>query len=148
MGDHGLRAKIIKELGGLYPGLYSDQNVALVATHSHAGVGGFASNLLPQITSLGFVPATFDAIVTGTLVAVQKAHANLEIGTLSVGNTTVLDANINRSPSAYDANPAAEKARYAFNVDKEMSLLKFLSNNGTQRRFLSFFPVHGAWSSR
>ena len=95
MGDHGLRAKIIKKIQALYPGLYSDQNVALVGTHSHAGVGGFSSNLLPQITSLGFVPATFNAIVAGT---VQKAHTNLALGTLSVGNTTVLDANINRSP--------------------------------------------------
>jgi neutral ceramidase len=87
------------------------------------------------------VPQTFDAIVKGVVLAVDRAHASLAVGTLSLGNTTVVGGNRNRSPTAYLENPAAERALYESeggDQDKVMSLLSF----GT-RGFLSFFPVHG-----
>ncbi|KAG8791726.1 hypothetical protein FRC12_008258 [Ceratobasidium sp. 428] len=142
-GDTAIRRGVLERLQVLYPGLYTEANFALVGTHSHSGVGGFLNNLLPQLTSLGFVKQTYDAIVNGTVLAVQRAHDSLELGTLSLGNTTVLDTNINRSPFAYDANPAEERARYQYNQDKDLHLLKFKSSNGTDRGFLSFFAVHG-----
>ncbi|KAG8736453.1 hypothetical protein FRC10_009309 [Ceratobasidium sp. 414] len=131
-------------------GLYNEANFALVGTHSHSGVGGFLNNLLPQLTSLGFVRQTYDAIVDGTILAVQRAHESLALGTLSLGNTTVLDTNINRSPFAYEANPAEERASSLLIFEtsnrapiQELHLLKFKSTNGTDRGFLSFFAVHG-----
>jgi neutral ceramidase len=42
----------------------------------------------------------------------------------------LLDANANRSPTAYLANPPEERARYAHNTDKTMSLLKLLDQDG------------------
>ncbi|KZT04002.1 Neutral/alkaline nonlysosomal ceramidase [Laetiporus sulphureus 93-53] len=143
MGDTGIRRSIVSELSSRYPGLYTNANIALVATHSHAGVGGYLENLLPHITSLGYVKQTADAIVQGTVRAVEFAHASMAPGKLSLGNTTILDANINRSPSAYLANPPQERARYEWNVDKEMTLLRFDDTDGNPRGFLSFFPVHG-----
>ncbi|KEP49551.1 neutral/alkaline nonlysosomal ceramidase [Rhizoctonia solani 123E] len=142
-GDTAIRRGVLERLQQLYPGLYTEANFALVGTHSHAGVGGFLNNLLPQLTSLGFVKQTYDAIVNGTVLAIQRAHDSLALGTLSVGNTTILDTNINRSPFAYEANPAEERARYKFDQDKELHLLKFKGENGTDRGFLSFFAVHG-----
>ncbi|CEL52647.1 hypothetical protein RSOLAG1IB_05852 [Rhizoctonia solani AG-1 IB] len=142
-GDTAVRRGVLERLEQLYPGLYNEANFALVGTHSHAGVGGFLNNLLPQLTSLGFVKQTYDAIVNGTVLAVQRAHDSLALGTLSIGNTTVLDTNINRSPFAYEANPAEERAKYKYDQDKELHLLKFKATNGTDRGFLSFFPVHG-----
>jgi len=41
-----------------------------------------------------------------------------------------LGANINRSPTAYLANPAAERARYAHDTDKTLTLLKVLDADG------------------
>ena len=143
MGDTGIRRSIVHRLSHEYPGLYTAANIALVATHSHAGVGGYLENLLPHITSLGYVRQTADAIVEGTVLAVRRAHASLAPGRLHLGNTTVLGANINRSPSAYLANPEEERARYEFDVDKEMTLLRFDDVEGHARGFLSFFPVHG-----
>ncbi|CAE6393441.1 unnamed protein product [Rhizoctonia solani] len=142
-GDTAIRRGVLERLEQLYPGLYNEANFALVGTHSHAGVGGFLNNLLPQLTSLGFVKQTYDAIVNGTVLAVQRAHDSLALGTLSLGNTTVLDTNINRSPFAYEANPAEERAKYKYDQDKELHLLKFKATNGTDRGFLSFFAVHG-----
>lgn len=143
MGDTGVRRSIVQQLSSQFPGLYNNENIAFVGTHSHAGVGGYLENLLPQVTSLGYVKQTADAIISGTVRAVQRAHANLAPGRLSVGNTTILDGNINRSPTAYLANPAAERARYPYDTDKDMSLLRFDDANGNPRGFLSFYPVHG-----
>ncbi|OBZ65816.1 Neutral ceramidase [Grifola frondosa] len=143
MGDTGVRRSIVSALSSEFPGLYTNENIALVSTHQHSGVGGYLENLLPQITSLGYVKQTADAITAGTVLAVQRAHASLAPGALSVGNTTVLDANINRSPSAYLANPADERAKYEYDQDKELTLLRFDDASGNPRGFLSFFPVHG-----
>ncbi|GJE97341.1 neutral/alkaline nonlysosomal ceramidase [Phanerochaete sordida] len=143
MGDTGIRRSVVEQLSSLYPGLYNDGNIALGSTHSHAGVGGYLENLLPQLSSLGYVHETADAIVAGTVLAVKRAHESLRPGSLAVGNTTVLDANINRSPSAYLANPAEERARYEYDQDKELTLLRFEDADGSARGFLSFFPVHG-----
>ncbi|KAH9941449.1 Neutral/alkaline nonlysosomal ceramidase [Amylocystis lapponica] len=143
MGDTGIRRSIIAALADEFPGLYTHANVALVATHSHSGVGGYLENLLPHITSLGYVKQTADAIVEGTVRAVRRAHHTLAPGVLRVGNTTILEANINRSPSAYLANPPEERGRYEYDQNKEMTLLRFDDVEGTARGFLSFFAVHG-----
>ncbi|KAH7916139.1 Neutral/alkaline nonlysosomal ceramidase [Hygrophoropsis aurantiaca] len=143
MGDTGIRRAIVTSLSSLYPGLYTDSNIALVGTHSHAGVGGYLENLLPQLTAFGYVNATASAIIQGTVRAVQQAHDSLAIGTLSVGNSTVLNANINRSPSAYLANPEEERARYEYDHDKDLTVLRFNDNKGNARGLLSFFAVHG-----
>lgn len=143
MGDTGVRRSIVSQLSSQFPGVYTNENIAFVGTHQHSGVGGYLENLLPQITSLGYVKQTADAIVAGTVLAVQRAHANLAPGKLSLGNTTILDANINRSPTAYLANPASERARYQFDQDKDMTVLRFDDTNGNARGLLSFFAVHG-----
>ncbi len=143
MGDTGVRRSIVSELSSQFPGVYNNDNIALVSTHQHSGVGGYLEDLLPQITSLGYVKETADAIVSGTVLAVQRAHANLQPGQLSVGNTTVVDGNINRSPFAYLANPAEERAMYQYDQDKDLTLLRFDDASGNARGFLSFYPVHG-----
>jgi neutral ceramidase len=143
MGDSGIRRAIIAALKAKYGDLYNDRNVAIIGTHQHSGVGGFLENLLPQLTSLGFVRETFDAIVKGTVAAIDKAHGSLAPGTLSIGNTTIVDGNLNRSPYAYLQNPAEERARYKYDTDKDMSLVKFTGSDGVARGFMSFFAVHG-----
>ncbi|KAL8283578.1 hypothetical protein RQP46_005681 [Phenoliferia psychrophenolica] len=144
MGDSAITRGVLARLEELYPGVYSASNVALAGTHAHSGVGGYLENLLPQITSLGFVPQTYEAIVAGSVVAVQRAHANLAPGSLSIGNSTLLDTNSNRSPTSYLENPAEERAQYEHDVDKEFTLLRFDDTaTGTSKGFLSFFSVHG-----
>ncbi|KAF8177747.1 Neutral/alkaline non-lysosomal ceramidase-domain-containing protein [Mycena galopus ATCC 62051] len=141
MGDTGVRRAILAGLATKYGTLYNVQNIAISSTHQHSGVGGYLENLLPQITSLGWVEQTYDAIVTGVLLAMDRAHDSLTPGTLSIGNTSVVGGNINRSPTAYLANPAAERAMYVnegSDQDKAMSLLSF-----GEPGFLSWFPVHG-----
>lgn len=105
--------------------MYDVTNIALVGTHQHSGVGGYFEDLLPQITSLGYVNESAQAIITGSILAAKRAHASLAPGSLSIGNTTIVNGNANRSPSAYLANPAAERALYEYNTDKDFSLLRY-----------------------
>lgn len=143
MGDTGVRRSVVAELSAQFPGVYSNENIAFVGTHQHSGVGGFLEDLLPQITALGYVNQSASAIIQGTVLAAQRAHANLAPGSLSLGNTSIVDGNINRSPYAYLQNPADERARYAFDQDKDMTLVRFDDEGGSARGFLAFFAVHG-----
>ncbi|KAJ7842536.1 Neutral/alkaline non-lysosomal ceramidase-domain-containing protein [Mycena olivaceomarginata] len=128
MGDTGVRRAILAQLATKYGGLYT--------------VSGYLENLLPQLPALGFVKQTYNTIVTGIVLAIDRAYSSLVPGTLSLGNATVTGGNINRSLRTL-ANPAAEHALYdnpcdRGDQDKVMSLLSF-GNCG----FLSWFPVHG-----
>lgn len=87
--DSGIRREVIQRLSSLYPGVYTDDNVGISGTHSHAGVGGYIENFLPQITSLGFVKETYDSIVEGTVKAIVHAHNTLSPGSLAFGTTEV-----------------------------------------------------------
>ena len=51
----------------LYGGLYNEQNVAISGIHTHSGPGGYLQFVLYDITSLGFVRESYDALVFGIL---------------------------------------------------------------------------------
>ena len=145
-GDTAVRHGILQGLQylGTNYAMYGEQNVAVVGTHQHSGPGAWFNYLLPQVTSLGFDPQSYQALVNGSLLAIQRAHESLESGTLSVGTTNVEDANISRSLWAYLQNPAAQRAQYTDSVDKIMTLLKFTrSSDGQDIGVLSWFAVHG-----
>jgi len=149
-GDTGIRNGILEglqDLGREYA-MYGQHNVAVTGTHSHSGPGGFLNYLLPQITSKGFHKPTYQAIVDGAVASIVQAHERVAVGRLSIGEVELKDANINRSPSAYLANPAAERARYASNSDTTMTVLRLAHtvDSGTDTKdvgILTWFPTHG-----
>ncbi|KAI9686418.1 MAG: hypothetical protein M1822_003763 [Bathelium mastoideum] len=145
-GDTAVRHGILQglqNLGADYA-MYGEQNVAVVGTHQHSGPGAWFNYLLPQVTSLGFDPQSYQALVDGALLAIQRAHESLESGTLSVGTTNIEDANISRSLWAYLQNPASQRVQYTDSVDKTMTLLKFTrASDGQDIGVLSWFAVHG-----
>ena len=145
-GDTAIRYGIIQGLAtlGSEYSVYGQQNVAVTGTHSHSGPGAWLNYLLPQITSKGFDKQSYQAIVDGALLSIQRAHETLAVGNLTVGTTNVEDANINRSPYAYLANPAEERAQYEYDVDKNMTMLRFTrAGDGLHLGVLTWFPVHG-----
>ncbi|KAL3451288.1 Neutral/alkaline nonlysosomal ceramidase [Aspergillus insuetus] len=145
-GDTGVRHAVLQGLANLGSeySRYGDRNLALTGTHSHSGPGAWFNYLLPQIPNKGFDKQSFNAIVDGVILSIRRAHESLVPGRLTYGTINVEDANINRSPYSYDANPEEEKARYSSNVDKALTLLRFdrESDNKTSA-VLTFFPVHG-----
>ncbi|KAG0641459.1 Neutral/alkaline nonlysosomal ceramidase [Tuber brumale] len=132
-GDTAIRNGVLEKLQALYGGLYTQSNVAIVGTHSHSGPGAWLNYLLPQITTLGFDSQSYTAIVEGIVSSIQRAHESLIPGYLSLSKGLIQDANVNRSPYAYEANPESERASYegiGGQVDKEMTVLSFEDESG------------------
>ncbi|KAI0473105.1 Neutral/alkaline nonlysosomal ceramidase [Xylariaceae sp. FL0804] len=151
-GDTAVRYGILSGLRALGPDYahYDHHNLAVTGTHSHSGPGAWLNYLLPQITSKGFNRQSYQAIVDGALLSIQRAHESLALGHLAVGSTKVYGANINRSLFAYLANPEEERARYNVSseddgsVEKDMTLVKFQrSSDGKNIGVLTWFPTHG-----
>ncbi|KAK4103311.1 Neutral/alkaline nonlysosomal ceramidase [Parathielavia hyrcaniae] len=144
-GDTAVRNGILEGLAALGSGysVYGRSNVAVTGTHSHSGPGGWFNYLLPQLTSLGFDRQGYQAIVDGAVLSIKRAHESLQEGYLDFGTTRISDANINRSPSAYLANPESERAQYADDVDKYLTLLRFKrASDGKNIGVLTWFAVH------
>ncbi|XP_077987550.1 putative neutral ceramidase C [Glandiceps talaboti] len=150
MGSQIVRLKLIERLEALYPGMYNDQNVAFSGQHTHSGPGGYQQYLLYDITSLGFVESSFQAILDGIEMSIQRAHDSLQPGYIYSNRGELVDpsgqdihwANRNRSPFAYEANPQEERDKYDYDVDKTMTLLKFVAQDGQDLGLLSWFAVH------
>ena len=145
-GDTAVRDGILQGLKalGVEYAAYSTRNLAVTGTHSHSGPGAWLNYLLPQITSLGFLKQSYQAIVDGALLSIQRAHESLRPGYLSFGSIEVEDANINRSPFAYLANPKGERKKYPYDVDKTLTMLRLKNaHNGKCIGVLTWFPVHG-----
>lgn len=147
-GDTAVRSGILNalfQLGGEYAG-YGMQNVAVTGTHSHSGPGAWLNYLLPQITSKGFNKPSYQAIVDGAVLSIKRAHESLAPGYLGVATTEVEDANTNRSPYAYLANPEEERAQYKHDVDKTLTMLRLshATEDGSKDiGVFTWFPVHG-----
>ncbi|QSZ31657.1 hypothetical protein DSL72_001224 [Monilinia vaccinii-corymbosi] len=151
-GDTAVRYGILEGLANLGSdyAVYGQHNVAVTGTHSHSGPGGWLNYLLPQISSKGFSKQSYQAIVDGAVLSIQRAHASLQPGFLNVGSTKVFGANINRSLYAYLANPEEERAKYNSSieddgsVEKDLTLLKFSRvSDGKSIGVLTWFPTHG-----
>ena len=145
-GDTAVRHGILEALQELGPdyAMYGQHNVAVTGTHSHSGPGAWLNYLLPQITSKGFDRQSYEAIVSGAVLSIRRAHERLSPGHLSIGSRRITDANINRSFWAYMANPGSERQRYRDEVDKDLTLLRFTrSSDNKDIGIFTWFPVHG-----
>jgi len=77
------------------------------------------------------------------VLSIKRAHEALAPGYLAYADIEVLDANVNRSPSAYLANPAAERAKYKYDVDKTLTVLRFQrASDGLNTGILAWHNVH------
>lgn len=139
----GVKQQVVERLRARYGTLYGDANVLLSATHTHAGPGGHSHYAMYNLTVLGFDRQNFDAIVEGIYQSIVRAHHNLAEGRLQVASSDVADASVNRSAVAYAKNPAAERAQYAHDVDRRMTLLKLTAAGGAEIGAVNWFAVHG-----
>jgi len=137
-----VKQQVVERLRARYGDLYTDDNVLLSATHTHSGPGGFSHYTLYNLTTLGFSPQNFEAIVSGIVASIVQAHERLAEGTLRLASGDLLGASRNRSPEAYLLNPAEERARYAHDVDTRMTLLRLTREDGTEVGFIDWFAVH------
>ena len=146
MGSEAVTREVLARLAERLPGAYSLDTLFVSGTHTHAAPGGFSQYVLPSIPSLGFVRETFEAFVGAAVEAVERAHVTAQPhARVRFGEGAALPrSNINRSPSAYRANPAEERAAYEDgDTEKRFAMLAFERADGTRLGALNFFSVHG-----
>ncbi|CAN4123062.1 unnamed protein product [Withania somnifera] len=149
MASQLVTIKVLERLKSRYGNLYSEDNVAISGTHTHAGPGGYLQYVTYTVTSLGFVPQSFEAIVTAIELSIVQAHNNLKPGSIFINKGDLEKAGINRSPSAYLFNPEEERSKYGSNIDTLMTLLKFVDgDSGKNIGAFSWFATHGTSMSR
>eukprot|EP01018_Ginkgo_biloba_P019683 Gb_04896 [translate_table: standard] len=148
MASQLVTIKVLERLKTRYGDLYNENNVAISGIHTHSGPGGYLQYLVYVVTALGFVQQSFDAIVDAIEKSIVQAHQNLRPGSIFVNKGELVNAGINRSPSAYLNNPVEERAKYKHNVDTEMTLLKLVDAQMGPVGAFSWFPTHGTSMSR
>lgn len=148
MASQLVTIKVLERLKSRYGDLYTAENVAISGIHTHAGPGGYLQYVVYIVTSFGFVHQSFNVIVEGIEKSIIEAHENLRQGSVYVNKGDILDAGVNRSPSAYLNNPPNERSKYKYDVDKEMTLLKFVDKEWGPVGSFSWFPTHGTSMSR
>ncbi|WP_217198234.1 neutral/alkaline ceramidase [Streptomyces buecherae] len=137
----GVHQEVLRRLAARLGQRYSESNVVLSATHTHAGPGGHGHDVLYNLTTLGHQKKTYEAIVSGIVAAVVTADADRAPGTVKIATGELKGANVNRSAAAFRRNPAAERARFPGEVDTRMTVLRF-ERAGRPVGMLSWFPTH------
>lgn len=123
-------------------GRFDARNVVLSATHTHCGPGGHSTHTLYNITTAGFHRRTFDRLVNGVVSAILLADADLEPAAVALGQGYLNEASVNRSPTAFDRNPDADRRPHPDRIDPLMTLLD-VGSAGRRRAIINWFAVHG-----
>src|SRR3954454_5510103 len=121
---------------------YDEDNVVLTATHTHAGVAGYSGYRLYNMTTDGFRPRTFQALVDGVVESIRRAEADLAPGRVKLSRGELHDANVNRSPLAFARNAEADRAHFPDAVDPASTLLRF-ERSGRLVGAVNWFATHG-----
>ncbi len=133
---------VLARLATVYGGLYTEQNVSLNATHTHSACGGDSHYALYNLSILGFQAQTYNGVVTGIVEAISRAHNNLAPGSMLIGRTELTDASANRSRSAFERNPAQDRAQFPLAIDPAVTVLRF-RQGGRDVGAISWFATHG-----
>jgi len=137
-----VRIEVMRKLKAKYKGLYNDQNVCISSTHTHSGPAGYMQFVLFSITNLGFYKDNFNAMVNGIVRSIDRAHNSMRPANIFVNQGDLFDANINRSPYAYEFNPINERKKYKHNTDTLMTVLKIVGANNEDIGMINWFAVH------
>lgn len=139
----GIKQQVVLKLKEKYGNRYDDSNILLTATHTHSGPGGYSTYAFYNLTTLGFSRDNFNTIVNGIVAAIDRAQNNLKPGKIKLAKGDLSGINFNRSPTAYQLNPAPERNLYKSDTDTEMTLIRFDSLDGHPIGTINWFPIHG-----
>ena len=141
-----IKQGVLKRLAQRFGKLYDDRNVQIAATHTHSGPGGYSFYTLYNISTWGFIPQNYDAIVNGVTNSIVQAHERLKPATLSF-NAGDIDriTTRNRSLDAFyldpECNEDAERAGKCISINPEMTLLR-VQHQGGPGGVITWFSIH------
>jgi neutral ceramidase len=149
---------VMKLLRQVHGTKYTDENVMLAATHTHAGPAGYSHHALFNLTNYGYIKENYDAIVQGITAAILQADLSLTSApangvTMAFAPVTTT-MSVNRSLDAFRLNPevlnlnpppaapggAIEPAGNG-SVYGEMTVVG-MRRNGAGVGAITWFPVH------
>lgn len=116
-------------------------NVLLNASHTHSGPAGHFHYSEVSFYSTQFYKDSYNVLRDGIVEAIKDAYKKRKPADLKIGKTIVKDAGVNRSLSAYLANPESERKLYSDNIDKEMVQLNVFVE-GKPIGFVNWYGVH------
>ncbi len=137
-----VRQEVLRRLAAEYGPRYTDANTMITCTHTHCGPGGYSHHTLYNLTTGGFHPKTFGAIVDGIVESASSAHADLAPARLALAFGELRDASVNRSPSSFELNPDEDRAFFPDAVDPQTTLLT-IERAGRLVGAVNWFATHG-----
>ena len=140
-GWQSLRDELVKRIRAEYGSEYSESNIMITATHTHATPGGITHQSLYNITTLGFHQDTFNAQVEGTMKAVRQATKDLAPGNLTVSTSKLTGVGVNRSREAYNRDSQELRSKLPNGTDPTNMTLR-LERNGKTRAVLNWYALH------
>ncbi|WP_040773921.1 neutral/alkaline ceramidase [Nocardia pneumoniae] len=132
---------VLTELSRRFGDLYTEQNVLLTSTHSHATCGGSSNDYAYNLSILGFQQQVYDAEVNGIVEAIAAAHADLGPGSLALGRGELHDASVNRSRVAWELNPPEDRRHFPDAIDPAVTALA-LRKGGATVATITWFATH------
>ncbi|ORA17892.1 alkaline ceramidase [Mycobacterium asiaticum DSM 44297] len=134
--------EVLRRLSASYGSTYTAQNTIITTTHTHSGPGGYCGHLLYNLSTSGFRPATFGAIVDGIVESVRYAHDDVAPADVTLSHGELRDASINRSPSSFDRNPVHDRDFFPGRIDPLTTLVRIDRDDRTVGA-VHFFATHG-----
>lgn len=139
---HNVRSAVLARLAERFGRQYPAAAVLLTATHTHSGPGGTSCYRMYNLTMGGLRPATLAAVVDGVVESIERAHDDLAPARLWLSRGQLHNASVNRSPEAFDANPALDRDVFPDRIDPTTTLLR-VERGGRVVGAINWFATHG-----
>lgn len=147
--SQAVQQEVVRRLAIETPGKFTDANLILSATHTHAGPGGYSHYVLYDFTTLGFISQNFEAVVSGITRSVVEALRRVEPGDLHVMEDLLPGVTVNRSFDAFAANlPHVPGVGDHHPTYPLMTQIVAQAESGKEIGILNWFPVHATSMSR
>lgn len=137
-----VKSEVLARLASAHGDTFHEGNVLLTATHTHCAPGGYSYHRLYNSNTGGFRPLTFEAVVDGIVEAAEAAIADARPSSLILGHGRLENASVNRSPTAFQRNPAEDRAHFPDGVDPQSTVLG-VERNGRLVGAIHWFATHG-----
>jgi neutral ceramidase len=144
-----VKQAVCRRLVDAHPQLgLTEDNLLLMATHTHSGPGGFTHYPFYNVTIPGFVPEVCAWIADGIVAALLAATQRLQPGWVRyVEGPLDPEAPVafNRTVASYNLNPEVTPRRHDerhLALDRTMRLLRFDDATGRPIAALNWFAVH------
>ncbi|GAA1351214.1 neutral/alkaline non-lysosomal ceramidase N-terminal domain-containing protein [Falsarthrobacter nasiphocae] len=137
-----VRQGVLERLRARLGAQYGEANVLLTATHTHSATGGYSWHNLYNVTTNGYHPKSYNAVVGGIVESIVRADRDLAPGEVTFSRSELRGASVNRSREAFEKNRADLKRRLPNGVDPSSVTMRF-EREGRTDALLNWFSVHG-----